>query len=787
MRVLALLTTAAGVLSAPAAHALCPGPAEVHLSEVVALPVANRAIELRGPPGASLDCVSVVGWRDTGGGCTERLRIVLDDHTIPTDGIFVISVADGAYAPVADLISSQAGSMVGTQFSLALEFTGAPAPLDGVAWGAAMPTCEPHVGAAALDPLPSASSGSSFLRCDKDDPSTSFQTCAAPSLREDSACACPVPPPPCPELPAALPWFSEIQSRPVAARFVEVQVPDGVEPGCFEVRGYRQATVDETTECIQELSYRMLVSEVNTHGLVAATSPSSEWSGVEGLLLDSEAGRIRASDFALGLYFLNDDGSEVLVDHARYGGALEVCEGQIGTSPDAVGANPGLERSLIRCVQEGTDLLAECDLPSPGEPAACDCPEPPPACPPGAPDDGVHLKEIQSRPTSARFIELGGDPGVALGCYEIRGYRQRDGDGGSDEPFCEADHVRVDLMGAGAMPDNGLLAITSASSDWADPDLHYLSSAAGSILANDYGLALVYRDDEGGEEIVDRAVYGGPLGVCADLLGAPDAAGSNMPIDHSVIRCPVDEGADLLTSCDQPSPGTASACACPEPPPPCSPGPPEVAPILSEVQSRPTSARFIELQAPEGTELSCYEIRGYREREGEGGDATCEVDHVRFDLVGAGAMPGSGYFAITSGGSDWADEVPFHRSGAGSILARDYGLAVYYVDDEGEEYLTDSVVYGGPLDLCEEAIGAADAVGPNPGIDNSLIRCEDGTLQACATPSPGMESECACREVRAPESRRCSCATGVGTYGAVPLVLMLAGLLGLRRRRTRRS
>lgn len=783
MRVLALLTAAAGVMSAPAAHATCPDPADAgaYLTEVVALPVANRAIELRGVPESSLDCVSVVGWRDTGSGCTERLRIPLDGHTVGSDGAFVISVAGGHYASVADLIADQAGSLVGTQFSLALEFTGEPLPLDGVAWGAAMPTCEPQVGEAALDPLPSASSGSSFQRCDKSDSTTAFQSCSVPSMREDSACACPVPPPDCPVLPTALPWFSEIQSRPVASRFVEVQVPDGVEPGCFEVRGFREATADETTECIQELGYRMLVPELNPHGLVAATSPTSDWSSVEGLFLTSEAGRIRASDFALGLYFLHDDGSEILVDHARYGSTLEVCESLIGSSPDAIGANPGLDQSLIRCVREGTDLLADCELPSPGEPAACECPEPPPACPPGAPDDGLYLKEIQSRPTSARFIELGGDPGAVLGCYEIRGYREREGDSG--EPFCEADHVSIDLMGAGVLPDSGLLAITSPSSDWADPDLHFLAGPAGSILANNYGLALVYLDDEGGEEIVDRAVYGGPLQTCADLFGEPDASGANMPIDQSLLRCPVEDDADMLTPCELPSPGTSSTCACPEPPPPCPPGPPDTSPIVSELQSRPTSARFIELQAPEGTELGCFHVRGFREREDEGGEPFCEVDHVSFDLVGAGAMPESGYFAITSSGSDWADEVPFHRGGAGGILARDYGLAVYYVDDEGDEFLTDAIVYGGPLEHCEGALGAPDAIGPNPGIDSSLVRCESGGFESCATPNPGGEPACTCREVQAPQQRRCNCATGLGPQGMIPLGLVLAALLGLRRRK----
>ena len=528
--------------------------------------------------------------------------------------------------------------------------------------------------------------------------------------------------------PSAPPLLNELSVRAAtgAPDFVELATEPDQDLSCYKLVGWKgeQAGAD----CVP---YNEVTLSGSASGLGYYTVAEDDSLGAVELVNTKVDYQIGPD--AVALVFVADDGAETVVDAVVYGDAAEVALCDAGAWIGEGTPLPGTDEVLIRC-PAGQDGDGAADFALSGEPTpgyANPCPAPKPDCDGAA---AVIVNEVLYDTSisaeggeGGEFIEIKGPAGTDLyHCYRLELVN------GSD---CEPYRT---IMLDGVIGGHGYFAVASTS-DVADADqfLH----EPGAIQNGPDGVRLVYLHDDDGPQTLDAVFYGVDESGCTAGEGTP---APETDADQSLARCPDgadsdDNGEDFALS-EEPTASGANVC-----PAPC-PAAPEAIVInefLVAAGEDGAIPEFIELKAPGGLDLRCYDLLAIN-----GSDCS-----VAKSVSLTGAVSGDGYYVVgTSPELANVDQV----SAAADLPDSNDGVELVF--DSGREgeapVVVDSVLFGSAEALAEcdrgEGAPALQPTKPND-IGKSIGRVPDGAdtdsnkddFRELEAPTPGFTNEAA--------------------------------------------
>lgn len=735
MRPISLTVAALALLLARPVAAQCPdGTAgSVLINEVQVGPKEGAFIELVGPPGALIDCLSLVATNggEAGDKCDVYATIAIPaGTTIPEDGIFLIATAD-----TADLVSAKADLQNGPD-AVTLVHTASGAHIDTLAYGGALDACETPVVEGGLPALAPAN-GKSIGRADGVDTNVNgkdFQVCAKPTPGGPNDCPAPAS---CGAEPVGAVRLSELRLKS-GVEFVELVGDPGTDLGCYALVQLNGGTAGD--KC-----------DPTVHALAGRSLDAGGFAVIE---IDLQVG-----PDAVKLVWKGDD-EDVLVDGVAYGAVLGACP-EVGSGHAAPAPK---DNSLSRCGTSGNDSVDWVETPpTPGE--SNNCPAP---C--GDSHVAIVVNEVVYDPDTEAFVELKGPPGTDLRCYSLLEIN-----GGTGGATCKVEKTLG--LGGLSIPPSGYLVI--AKNELAGADMVY-----GFAFQNGPDAFRVVFNGTSGTAIVDQLAWNGEIGSCTEA-GLDKGAGPKAAKSQAVARCPDGadtgaHGADLGVAA--PTPGGPNVCggggggggggSCKLP---------TVVPKISEIQVSKGVDAFIEIWGEPGTDLSCFSVLAYNGATG----TKCDV-YATIPLTDE-EIPASGYFVITKDGNT-------HAALAGLLNAKadlqdgPDGVALVFAASDGPK-VVDSLVYGADLPTCTAAGVGEGKFAKKPGQGQSLTRCEgydtdenSTDFAVCKKPSPGEITTCGCTKgVEAPPggSKASSSGSGCSAAPGVPLGSLLLLLWGL--------
>ncbi len=718
-RVLALAGLLFGSTTARAATCeLPPGPLPtVVINELVVAASAAKEefVELKGAPNLALDCLVLrpLNGGAAGDQCSAEAVIKLDGEVIGANGYFF-----GA----ASALLAGAG-LVDTKFNLQngpdavalvfVETSGNEAVLDVVTYGKALAACDPKYVEGGAAPLPD--TDQSLARCpDGADTGDNAKdvvvgVSATPGLPND----CPAAPDPCTGADAVV--LNEVLVDTAladdAGSFIELKGPAGASLSCYSL------VPIEGNDCSLDPAGAISLSGqyIGQHGYFAVASSAD---AADADLFTPKANLENGPD-GVQLVYRHDALGDLVIDALFFGTKPAGCAAGEGNAAP----KPAQGSSLAR-LPDGLDTgdnaadFKVCASPTVSAPNACG------STPTGCTDDApkpLLLNEVllgAGTTGSPEFLELRGEPGLALGCYAIE---EVNGKG------CE---LYKDVPLSGTLPPDGYLVIGKTDQV---PGVDLVNAGADLQNGPD-AVRVVYRHDTKGVLVQDALAYGegDDLATCNAGEGAPAAKPAN---GQSLARLP--DGADSgdnaadFSLCDFPTPGELNKCTGPVG---CTALDPDL--VLNEVLIRTDASgtQFIEIKGTPGTDLACYSL-----------DATNGSGCVSYDKISlAGFIPADGYFVV--GASDKVAVADLIDSGAALQVGPDALDLVYHHSETGA-VVVDRVVYGGKALTCDVAEGTPAVDAPK---EHSLARFPDGgdtndngvDFVDCDTPTPGLANQC---------------------------------------------
>lgn len=329
---------------------LCEGsPEEIVVSEVRVGAQGEEFVELLGPPELSLDCYLI---RTRNGGtkgdqCLAEQDTKLTGNALDTNGRLVVNTLDLQKGPdgvEVVFLSDTLGEVFVT----------------GLVWKAPLTACSGAMGAKLAAPVPPDGQSVSLCGTSGNDSKDYVVTDATPLAENLCPTAC--------GGPTADVVINEFQTATAADAFIELYGPVGTALRCMKIVHYNGGQGATSCDPVKTIP---LSGTIDDSGYFLIVPPAG--SLVELADMVDAGADLQDGPDAVALYYVTNDGTEILMDSVTYGDALPVCPFAEGDPAK----KPGQKKSLTRCKGADTDNnladMAVCSAPSPKAATSCGC------------------------------------------------------------------------------------------------------------------------------------------------------------------------------------------------------------------------------------------------------------------------------------------------------------------------------------------------------------------------------------------------------------------------------